>query len=260
MANYFDDILATFENEDDRTQFKTLAEKNSRVKKIADEMGEFNDWYSKSWDAEHNMPKNEHLQAQRINDLEKQVSEGSGDVDFAKMDSWLDQKMAERGLAKTSDVSATLAQKEAEVTGLVNRMGDIAIEVPYLNQRHDKEYGELFDPVEYMKGANEARMSPRDYYDKFTADKREARNTANVDARIAAAEKAAREKALQEVSMSHSDGGRMPTVDGGNEMSAFQRDIMKRKSGQTADGSDTAGMSLNDPAVARAAAANWGNK
>jgi hypothetical protein len=259
---YFDDILATFEDADDREQFRSLASKNPRAKEIAEEMGAFDEWQKTNWDAEHNMTKTEYLQSQSIRDLQDQLAAGTeGEVDFTKMESWLDTELAKRKIAREDPIKNDLDSRERKVVGLINTMEDMAVDLNYLNLLHNKEYGEPFDPKVYIKGMSDTGLGPRDYYEKFTADKREARRATELEDRIKRERREEREKALQEVTMSPT--GQMPTVDGGPEMSSFQRKILAGKAGSVngePGATGTEHLTLGNGSIARVAAQQYRNK
>ena len=141
---------------------------------------------------------------------------------------------------------------------MVNAQARFAVEIPYLNQKHMQEYGELFDPNEFLNKATEAKATDlRAFYQQFTADKAEAKRQADITAKIEAARKEERQKVLQEQALGNNGVNQNPASDGAPEMGHFQAKLMAQGTKQEGEGAKSPvpeGAELGRGQIARAAA------
>jgi len=122
-----------------------------------------------------------------------------------------------------------VTQKEQAFNQELNTISRLATRVPYLNARYQKEFGEMFDPDEFVKQATEKGYA-RDgvdgldkYYRDFTADKIEAKRQADVLAQVEKAKQDGIQEGLKQRMAQQGTG--MPTLDGSPEMSHFEQKI-----------------------------------
>lgn len=231
MSNYFDTLLETISDAEVKTQVQDLAGKVPQLKQwIVDPAAvaradQFARWADEQWDSAHNMTRIEWQQKEKIAALETQVSTLGDGMDLNELNDRLGTFMNEKGLVTKDSFDAAIKAKTDDFTRELDLMGKIATRLPYLNGKHEKEFGEFFDPDEFLVKATEAKATSVDaFYKEFIADKLEAKRTADIDKRIAEAKIEAKREALQERSMA--ENGQMPTLDGSPEISSFQARVM----------------------------------
>jgi hypothetical protein len=209
----FDEILGSFGSDEDREAFSGLAERNPRIKeyglresdytRFMNENGEkikelegWQTWRAQNWDEDRKMTKAEAAKETRLQELqeekerlERQVAFGGlggEDMNFAQLEGDLGNWAKEKGFVTQDVVKA----KEEEFRGVNQWVLTASVHVPYLNQKHKDEFGELFDPDEFLKEA--------------TAKQR-------FDLRL----------------QGMGPSGMGPTDDGGPQMGAFQKQYLK---------------------------------
>jgi hypothetical protein len=225
MPTYFDSLLESLDP-DAKTQFTGLVEKAPAIKDTLDQASRYMEWASNNWDAEHQMTKSEYVQSQTIRNLEAQIAMG-GEVTLEDLNAKLDGFMNERKLV-TSDVLQT---DKAYVEKLIGKMSEVSTRVPYLNAKYKDEFGEYFDPDEFLKAANANPSVPLDkfYETDFIAGKR----TAAAEKKFQDAVARAKDEGIREGMQRKVEGGpsNSPTLDGSPVMSAFQQKIMGMQNG-----------------------------
>ncbi len=265
MPNIFEELLTDIA-EADRVVFTGLTERNPKMQAyIADpakvaRVDEVENWYAANWDFEHNSTKAEYARALKIQALEEQIAAapkpGENDVTFEQLNTFLDEKIAAGTVVSAKQVkdelATAVAAKETEFNNYMNRVASISTEVPYLNQVHQRDLGDLFDPNDFLTKANEAKATslPDFYYKTYSAEARtakagkeaEAQKTAN-DAALAAARDEGRKAALQE----RVGTGNLanPSSDGEPEMGHFQLKLMQRAAPKP--GEDGKPQEINSP-------------
>lgn len=189
--------------------------------------GEFEAWARDSWDHEHEMTKAEYAYSQQIAQLQNQL-EGQGNMTLEELNQNLDRFASEKGLMTQTAFNDALKAKETEFNNHLNAMARIATKVPFLNQRHEREFGETFDPEAFLTKAHDAGAQNLDsFYDEFTKDKRKAKQDEEIERRVNAAKEDGKREAMQAQAMSQN--GQMPTLDGTPEIGHFQRSFMNMK-------------------------------
>lgn len=243
-------LLAAIESADDQAALKALVEKNPKASEVLTRADAMEQWTAENWDAEHKMTKREWRQQQQIASLlEQQAAQGANPMELNELNTWMeDQIKSGRVLAPTAvddklktlreDTSWLKPALETELktrednynkyfSALVNTQAQVATLIPYLNQKHYLEYGELFDPEEFLNKATEAKASDlKSFYQTFTADKAKAKQEAEIEKRIAAARDEERKKTLQDITLGSEGVNRNPVSDGGPEMGHFQAKLM----------------------------------
>jgi hypothetical protein len=232
--NYFDQLLNSINDAEARQELQGFAQ---RVPELSDWVVDpetrrtaerTQQWTREHWDDEHGMPKAEYRQLQQIRALEAQVANGNG-MELDELNDYLGKFMTTNKLV----TAETLDARAQEVGGLVDRMARVATRIPYLNQKHFNEFGELFDPDEYLDKAAKSGRDLDTFYQDFTSEKRTARQQAEIERKLTEAREEGRRAALQEKAMA--PDGQMPSLDGGPVIGHFQKRIM---------GGDTAGSDL----------------
>lgn len=270
MPNIFETLLTDIA-EADREIFSGIAERNPGMKTyIADpqkvaRVDEVENWYAANWDFENNCTKAEHARGLRIQGLEEQlaaqVASGNNNKEaeamtFEQLNTFLDEKITEGKVLSPNQMKAELKlvvdAKDAEFNAYINRVAAISTEVPYLNQLHQRDLGEMFDPNDLLTKANEAKaIDLRDYYFKtYSADARtakaakesEATAAANTAA-LAAAREEGRKAALQERVGETGLGN--PSSDGEADMGHLQLKLMHRAAPKP--GEDGKPVEINSP-------------
>ena len=205
-------------------------------------------WSKDNWDEDHGMTRAEYAYSQRIDALE---NEGRNRMTFEELNAQLDRYTTDKGLITQSQFQTAIQAKEAEFGRSLDTMARIATKVPYLNQKHEKEFGETFDPESFLTKATEAGANNLDdFYDTFTKDKRAAKQEADVERRIQEAKDAGKREAMQAQSMSQD--GQMPTLDGSPEIGHFQQKFMAQREANSS--AVPASAELGRGQIARAAA------
>ena len=220
----FDALLETFGTDEDRAAFQSLAEKNPKVKEfglrqddysrrlddVRNDLEELNgptgwrNWLKGNWDPVHKKTKAEVAQQERLEALETEKAEletkmaamevGGSDMTFEDVERIATEAMKKNGVDPNKFVSTnTLDErvKEAEtyIKNLNAYTADAAILVPYLNAQHQKEFGDMFNPKNFLKAATEAKTTDLEaFYQTFTADTRMKRMQADADAKVKAAQ------------------------------------------------------------------------
>lgn len=143
-------------------------------------------------------------------------------MDLNELNQRLDAFMGEKKLL-TADA---LAAKEQQVNDLVNNMSRLATRIPYLNAQNKDEFGNYFDPDDFLAKATEAGAKDLDKYwkDTYTQEARSKKAEQEIERRVTDARRDERLKVLQEQS-----GSQMPTLDGSPEIGHFQAKIMGLK-------------------------------
>ena len=223
----FDALLQTFGDDGDRTTFTALADKNPALREFGlrqddysrkldehraelQELQGWREWKQKNWesdptDSTHGWTKAEKQKMERLEALESEkaalegklaeVEFGGSDMTFEQIEQIATETMKKHGIDPDKFVPKdTLVQKEKEVGDMVRQMNGItlqaAIDTPYLNQLHAKEFGEYFDPHAFLKAANDAgAVDLRKFYEtSFVNEARTNKIKADAEARVKAAQ------------------------------------------------------------------------
>jgi hypothetical protein len=250
--NAFDNLLAsgTWAKPENRQAFESMVADEPWLKEAVmlrsdysrnlDEMrpkvekaDKWDTWMSENWDDEHGMTKAEYALQQRNAEIQRRLEAaalGEGAVEqvtFDELNTHLNAKVKELGLDKlvAKDEFETVV-KTAKEEGVAynNYTAHLATRATYLAVKHDKEFGELVDPNDIFKFANENKISDLDAaYDKMVSDKRKAIGDADLQKKLDAAKEEGRKAALQERGMSE---GSMPVDMGGPDMGHFAKKLM----------------------------------
>lgn len=286
----FDDLLLTFADEADRQTFNQLAERNPevlnygmrqsdysrRLDEVKDELEDLEKW--RAWrrdhyDQEHKMTKTELEKTQQLEALaaEKERLEsklllegGGGDMDFEQLEAWGKEFVTKRGIVTTE----TLKTKEKELTDFVSGMNaftnEASLIVPFLNRRHEKEFGEMFNPKAFLKEAvDKGHFGDLEtFYEKdYVAEARTKKMRSDYDLELKkkndelAAERERADKA--ERAAAAGQGGSPVDVDG-STMGAFQRNYLGLN--KEKDGSGAPEVELGEGGIAAYAAREFVNR
>lgn len=287
----FDEILGTFGSDEDRQVFQSLAEKNPKVLEYGlrqsdysrrmDEMKErlkfaeeWDGWKSNNWDSEHSMTKQQfaavedarRLQAER-DELAQRVSLGEiggSEVNLEELEKQLLQKVG-------TQVGTQIQGKEQEfkdlVMGVNKFTASAALTTPWLNAKHKDEFGEYFNPSEFVAEATKKnRFDLEEYYEKdFVVERRakavETKHKAEIerlqkesDDRYAKAQQESDERAQRLQGMGQNGPG---LAEGGApEMGAFERKYRGLTKPEDASNGVPEKAVLGDGTIAAVAARN----
>lgn len=261
-SSAFDALLETFGNDEDKTLFTQLAEKNPKVMEFGlrqddysrkldehrtelEELQGWRDWRTANWDPEAKMTKAEREKQTRLEtletekaDLESRIALG-GDMSFEDVERFGNEWLKKTGidptkLVKTDAFDEKVKGFEQWTRNLNAYTAKAALEVPYLNSKHQQEFGEMFDPEEFLKAANEAgTVDLRGFYnDKYVASKRIDKMKADYDAKLKekddalVAEKKAADERLARVAGMGPQGSGSPTDMEGPTMGPLQKKLL----------------------------------
>jgi hypothetical protein len=245
--NYIEQLLAKLEDVEARTQFSELATKAPMLNDwiIDPELRAKNDeitaWAETEWDYDHGMSKLEYQQSQELATLK---SRGQG-MEINELNDFLGKYIKDNGLMTKSEVEAQIKEKESAFNNELNLVSNLATRVSYLNAKYQKDYGDMFDPDEFVQKAIDGGYAKAgkagldQYYNEFTREKQTAKSAAELQKQIDDARADERTKVLAERGMGAN--GQMPTLDGSPEMGHFEAKLK--------------GMAQTDP-TATAAPAN----
>lgn len=242
--NYFEQLLEKIDNAEERTQFSELATKYAVNDWVIDpELRERAEniatWAENEWDYENNMSKLEFQQSQQLVDSQSQLVasqsqlaalQGQLDTRGNAMElKDLDEHLGKMGFMTRADHEAVLAQKEAAFNEQLGLTTILATRIPYLNAQYQKDYGEMFDPDVFVTQANEKGYAKHgakgldEYYKEFTAEKKLAKDNADLERR---AEELANTKFQAKMNERGTQTGAAGlSNDSGAEMSAFEAKI-----------------------------------
>jgi hypothetical protein len=256
----FDEILNSFADSEDRETFTDLADRNPRVREYGlrqsdysrsmdqlrkerteheedlDELTEWRNWRNEHWDADARMTKRElarYKEVQALKDentrLQNQLLLEGEDVNFEQLEKWSDEIAAKKGYITRDDISRKEQELKEFVAGGQNWLARAATTVPYLNQRHDKEFGEPFDPDKFLSDAvTKGRFNDlKEYYEEWVApqrqEKQKAHSTKEIEEAKAEAEKQKKRADDAELRVA---GGPAPVDVEGSDMAPFQRQYL----------------------------------
>lgn len=289
----FDEIISQFGDDDDKSTFLGLAEKYPTIKEYGMRQSDYsrqlnenkekfefvdkwNKWKSENWIDEAEMTKQQKSavdEAARLKqvteDLESKIANmglGGDEVTFEQLEQFGAKLITDKKIVTQADMDAKEAELKGFVTGVNGFMTKAAVTVPYLNAKHQQEFGEMFDPDDFIKVATEKqRYDLKDFYEKdYVVEKRqasiEARHKAaiekvNADAevKIAEANRKAEEIAARVAGMGAN--GMTPSDDGGSSMGGFQRRYLELDKAEKNDA--VPDVPLGQGSVAAYAAAKW---
>lgn len=291
----FDEIITQFGDDADKEAFIGLAEKYPQIKEYGlrqsdysrymneskikiDLADEWNTWKSDHWDDEAKMTKQQKAavdEAARLKQenegLESRIAamgSGGDDMTFEQLEQFGKDLISKNGIVTKVDIDAKQKELEGFVKGFDGVMAKTALTVSFLNQKHDREFGEPFDPDEFVKEAAEkgANNLKEFYENQFVAGKRQERVTAQHVAEIerikaeSAVELAKAKEQADAIAariQGMGSGGMNPSDDGsGSVMGAFQKQYLKLDQVQT-DASKVPDVPLGDGGVAAFAAAKY---
>lgn len=229
--NYIEQLLAKIEDAEAKAELTGLVEKapilndwilDPGVKAKNDQI---TTWAETEWDYDHGMSRREWAQQEQLAAL---GAKGKG-MELDELNAHLGKYIKDNGLMTKAEYKAGIEEKETAFNNELNLVSTLATRVAYLNQKYQKDFGDTFDPDEFVSKAMEggyARQGKQgldQYYDKFTEEKRTAKQAADLADQIAAAEKRGADKVLAERGMG--TNGQMPTLDGAPEMGHFEMKI-----------------------------------
>lgn len=290
----FDEIITLFGDDEEKSTFLGLAEKYPQIKEYGlrqsdysrhmndskvklDLADEWNNWKSENWIDEAKMTKQQKAavdEAARLKQenegLESRIAllgSGGDDMTFEQLEQFGKDLISKNGIVTKADIEAKQKELEGFVKGFDGVMAKTALTVSFLNQKHDREFGEPFDPDDFVKEAAEKGANDlKDFYEnQFVAGKRRERITAQHQAELdrikseSAVEIAKAKEQADAIAariQGMGTGGMNPSDDGGSVMGAFQKQYLKLDQTQT-DNSKAPDVPLGDGGVAAFAAAKW---
>jgi hypothetical protein len=203
-------------------------------------------WRDDYWLDEQKMTKSEFEKAEKIQALEtdletaRQAALGQGDqMTFEQLGQWSEGFMKDKGLVTNAGLEKTLKEKETSLTDYVKSytqpVATAALDVPYIMQKHQAEFGEVLDPKPLVKAAAEKNnFDLRDFYEKdWVVERRQKAMQEKHDAEMKKLQeetdaklKAAEEKTerLKAQAMGQNSGG--PVDMGGPELGVLQKQLV----------------------------------
>lgn len=258
--NYIEQLLAKLEDVEAKQQFSGLIEKAPMLNDwiidpdIRAKNDEITAWAETEWDYDHGMSKLEYQQSQELTTLR---ARGQG-MEINELNEFLGKYIKDNGLMTKAEVESQIKAKEDAFNNELNIVSNLATRVSYLNAKHHQEFGNMFDPDEFVQKAvdggyaKDGRAGLDRYYSEFTREKQTAKSQAELDAKIEAARVDERNKVLAERGMGA--GGQMPTLDGSPEMGHFEAKLKGMANQPAAGASAPADAELGRGAIARFAA------
>lgn len=213
-GSVFDDILVKFSSDEDRATFQELAERNSELKEsvlrqsdYSRRLNEFNTkigaleqevtpwrgWREQYWDEAAGKTKKELEYEQQLEStkaekerLEALVEFGGGDMDFNELETWGKKFKETNGLVDKTVIDGKAKELTDYVNGVNQFTAQASVDTQWLNMKHQKEFGDPFDPRDFLKAANDkGRLDLRDFYEKdFVLDARNKKRDENHAAEI----------------------------------------------------------------------------
>jgi hypothetical protein len=283
----FDELLTTFSTEEDRQAFSTLAERNPAVREFGmrksdysrkldelrddiDELGKWRSWREQHWDAEHEMTKAELAKQKALEATQEEkerlesqlLLEGMGG-DMGSSFEDFDKFLKEKGVITAADLQGKEKELQDYVAG-VNRFSMTAsLRVPYLNAKHAKEFGDMFDPDEFVKTAvRQGRFEDMDkfYEEQYATPARTEKQRRESEATLKAKdEELATERAKREAAerTAASVAGGAPVDTDGSTMGALQRRYLGLDKKE--EGSGAPEVELGEGSIATYAAREFAN-
>lgn len=304
-ANVFDKFLESLANTDVRRELSELAQKEPKLKDAfmaqddysrnmdqhrddLEELQGWRNWRSENWISDSNgkgMTKAEQRQKERLEALEAERQEyerklaeaafntGGDEVTFEQLAEQLGTLAKEKGLVDNNRLDEVIKTKTGEVEELVKNSNRIittaALQASYLNQKHDKEFGELFDPLDFIKQAHEAgQYDLPKFYDQWIAPRRIEKERNDLQAKLTAQEQKhaeelekARKEGEASRSMSPGSEGMPVDTEGGlADLPAFQRKYLQMDRKDSEGNPKPPDGSLGDGGVAAFAAREFARK
>lgn len=155
----------------------------------------------------------------RAEQLEAQIAQGA-DVNFNDVLKGVTDHIESRGFVD----SKTLAEKEALMNNGLNGYAHVATKGLQLGLQHLKDYNEVLDVDAVVKHANEKSLPTLDAaYGDMMKDRIAQKNTADLEAKLAAAREEGRLAAVRNTGMGSQQ---MPNDDGQPQMGHLQRKLL----------------------------------
>jgi hypothetical protein len=247
--NYIEQLQAKLDNLEARQHLDSLVKTAPVISDwivdpdVRQKNEQINQWAETEWDYEHGMSRLEYQQQQELAALRVQLNSRGEGMELYELNEHLGRFIKDNGLMTKAEVDAIVTAKEQAFNNELNMIGTLATRIPYLNAKYQKDFGEVFDPDDFVSKAVEkgyhayGKQGLEKFYDEFTAEKRESKQKADIEARIEAARAEERQKIQQEVGMGQN--GRMPTLDGSPEMGHFEAKL-KGMASKPAEGTSSA--------------------
>lgn len=289
----FDEIITQFGDDEDKSTFLGLADKYPSIKEYGMRQSdysrqlnenkeklalaeEWNSWKSEHWLDDAKMTKQQKAAVEEAARLKQEKEElesriatmgpGGDEVTFEQLEQFGKKLITDNNIVTKAEMDAEAAKLQGFVTGANGYMTKAALTVPYLNAKHQQEFGEMFDPDDFIKVATEKqRYDLKEFYEKdYVVEKRqaniEARHKAAIDkvnadaeVKIAEANRKAEEIAARVAGMGAN--GMTPSDDGGSAMGGFQRKYLELDKAEKNDA--VPDVPLGQGSVAAYAAAKW---
>ena len=290
-SSAFDALLKTFGTEEDQNLFSQLAERNPEVlsyglrqddysrkldehRSELEELQSWRSWRENNWDPEVKMTKAEREKQERLDalesekaDLESRIAAG-GDMTFEDVERFGNEWLKKTGIKPDQLVTKDVIDaKTKEFQNLNAFTAKAALEVPYLNAKHEKEFGDLFDPNDFLKQATEAgQYDLKAFYEgSFVTNKRQEKMKSDYERQLKekdeafAAEKKAAEDRLARMAGMGPQGTGSPADTEGPAMGPLQRKMMGLDKPKP-EGRGAPEVPLGDGAIAAHAAREFLNK
>lgn len=250
--NAFDNLLASasWTKPESRQAFEALAETEPFLKEAVmlrsdysrnlDELrpkvakaDQWDAWEFENWDAEHGMTKAEYtLQQGNVALTARLAAAGTGEggeVTFDDLNKHLDAKIKELGidptkLVKQEDFDKVVATRTEEARNYNNYTANLATRATFAMMKHKEEFGELLDPNDLFKYAQDNKIDNLDdAHNKMVSERRQTAVDAKQKAALAAEREAGKKEGLQERAMGD---GQMPVDMGSPDMGHFQKTLL----------------------------------
>lgn len=236
---YIEQLLEKFDDIEAKAQFTGLAEKYSFLNDYIVDPGvktkteEISQWAETEWDYDHGMSKREYQQEQEL-EIYKTQLEAAGNrkmktSELEDLDSFLGDYIKKQGLVSKTEYDAAIKEKSEAFETQLNVISRLTTRVPYLNAKHQQEFGKMFDPDDYVKRAIDGGYANSvdgldRFYGEYTKESAEAKRMADQETLVTKAREEGAKAERDRIIASSPSG--MPTLDGSPELSHFQQKIM----------------------------------
>jgi len=249
LINKYPDLRAGWLRQDDYSRSKDEVAKNKELYEAAiGKVGEWESWKENNWDETRNMTK---AQAELLQEVER-LREGSGnEMTFDQLNDSVSKFVKDNGLISKTELDSVIAEKTKFVDDGFKGYAYVAAKVPTLIAKHMKEFGDVLDGTELLKGTETyGTTNLDDVYEKMVAGKR-----AEIAEKSKAEEIAkAKAEAVEEFKKSQAaTQNRIPSDQSGPELSSFQKKMMGIKT----EPDEFEDMELGKGGIAAIAAAKW---
>lgn len=256
MPNYFDELLESIGDETDRKALATLGQKHAALREGVMRQSDYSRkqdelkskvklaedwevWKRDNWNDEHKLTVGEIAREATIADLQTKLAaagNGEGQMTFAEIEAFTTKMLNDRKVVTADQlepVSKTLKDDvQKQIDGYAGAVSTMFSKTIPLAMQHSRDYnGEILNIDEMFEKAAKAGINDvTQAYDLYTADKRSAKQAADLEKLKKDSFEEGRKAALTETTMGQN--GRMPIDNEGPGMGHLERQMFQ---GQKSD-------------------------